>query len=214
MGKRDKTKQSIIEAASAVLLEQGLAETSMEMVAEKTGIHRRTVYRYFPLREDMLFEVVISMLERMNIFQQELKQSLNGSGLERFSSFLFGLIEYMEKNREMVRFMGEFDFYFNEKHQYSPSAELASRFAGIAHVTEDIIGELIHDGIGDGSIILPEQPEVFIPTLTTVLWGTAQRVALRGQMIKDEFGLSGTDMVRCQIRLYIEAVSADLKNRR
>ena len=207
MGKRETTKKTIIDAASSVLLGNGLAETSMEMVSDAAGIHRRTVYRYFPLREDLLFEVVISMLEDMNSFQRNLQAELAGSGIERFSGFLYGLIDYMENNRAKVRFMGEFDFYFNEMREYMPSGELAARFAETAHVTEDIIAGIIRDGTSDGSIQLPEDPEVFVPTVTTVLWGTAQRVALRGSRISEEFGVSGIDMVRCQIRLYVDAIS-------
>ncbi|MDC7127100.1 MAG: TetR/AcrR family transcriptional regulator [Spirochaetales bacterium] len=211
MGKRVTTQQTIIEAAASVLLEKGLAKTSMEIVSEAANIHRRTIYRYFPLREDLFFEVAIFLLEEMNDYQRSLKESISGSGIEKFSTFLFDLTDYLDKRRPMLRFMGEFDFYFNEKRKYSPSKDLAARFFNASKVYEDILSELVHNGIEDGSIVLPKRPEVFIPTLSTVLWGTAQRAALRGKMIKDEFGVSGTEMIRCQIELYIDAISAERK---
>lgn len=206
MAKRDTTRTTILEAASIILMEKGLTETSMEMVASAAACHRRTLYRYFPQREDLLYEVVIKMLSEMNQFQSSLSRSLSGTGLERFSAFLMGLVAYMEAHASMVRFMGEFDFYFNEKRRYIPSKELQEDFVATAHVTEMIVEDLVNLGLQDGSISLPLEAPLFVPTVTTILWGAAQRVALRGGMIKDEFGVSGADMVRAQIVLYIDAI--------
>lgn len=206
MGKRDTTKKTILEAASALLMEKGLSETSMEMVASAAACHRRTLYRYFPQREDLLYELVISMLKDMNRFQISFSEGLSGTGIERFSAFLLGLAGYMEEHASMVRFMGEFDFYFNEKRSFTPAEAIRKDFDDVAHVTEEILESIIIIGIEDGSIVLPMEATIFIPTLTTILWGAAQRVALRGRMIEDEFGISGLELINGQINLYLDAI--------
>src|SRR3954451_20613389 len=43
-----ETRQRIIEAAVALHLERGPAQTSINAVAERAGVNRVTVYRHFP----------------------------------------------------------------------------------------------------------------------------------------------------------------------
>ncbi len=204
MDKRDRTRESIITAAEALLLEKGLATTSMEEIALKAGCHRRTLYRYFPLREDLIYEAVINMMEGMNSFQRELFHSLSGTGLERFRLFLEGLSSYMTEHRNMIRFMGEFDFAFADSNPYRPDPEREERFVRTAHVTEELLGGILLIGRSDGSIRTDCPLSVFVPTVTTFLLSAAQRIALRGDLIGREFGISGMDMVKSQIGIYLE----------
>jgi AcrR family transcriptional regulator len=207
MGKSDQTRKKIILSAEYLLLEKGLTPVSMEDIALKAGCHRRTLYRYFPVREDLIYDVVTHMMEEMNSFQRELAGSLEGSGLTRFRLFLEGLAAYMKEHLPRVRFMGEFDFTYGESHPYLPSPEREKRFLEAAHVTEGLLNRIIAFGQEDGSITLDCSPAVFVPTVTTMLLGAAQRIALRGELIDREFGISRFDMVACQIQIYLKAVS-------
>src|SRR5215217_188163 len=45
---RAETRQRIIEAAVALHLERGPAQTSINAIAERAGVNRVTVYRHFP----------------------------------------------------------------------------------------------------------------------------------------------------------------------
>jgi TetR/AcrR family transcriptional regulator, transcriptional repressor for nem operon len=47
-------RQHILDAAAALLIEDGLRETSMDAVASAAGIAKGTVYIYFPSRADLL----------------------------------------------------------------------------------------------------------------------------------------------------------------
>src|SRR6476661_8954011 len=51
---KDETWAAIHEAASAAALEGGLASTTVEAVAERAGISRRTFFNYFPTKEDAI----------------------------------------------------------------------------------------------------------------------------------------------------------------
>lgn len=208
MKKREATRERIISKAGEVFFEKGLAETTMEEIAEQSECHRRTLYRYFPRKEDLVYELVIDSIEKMNIFQREHYNSLAGSGHDRFYEFLKALAGYMDNRRPMVRFMGEFDFFFNQDAAYQPPKETAGRFAGIIHETEELLSCILDKGLSDGSVALPCNKEIFIPTVTSVLWGLAQRIALRAALIQAEFGFSGMDIAYTQIDLYAAAIRA------
>ncbi len=51
---KDETWAAIHEAASVAALEGGLATATVEAIAERAGISRRTFFNYFPTKEDAI----------------------------------------------------------------------------------------------------------------------------------------------------------------
>src|SRR5262245_7986709 len=51
-----QTRTDIADAAVALFVDHGYVETTMEAVAEAAGVSRRTAYRHFPNKEDLVFE--------------------------------------------------------------------------------------------------------------------------------------------------------------
>jgi AcrR family transcriptional regulator len=51
-----QTRASIADAAVALFAERGFAETTMDEVADAAGVSRRTAYRHFPSKDDLVFE--------------------------------------------------------------------------------------------------------------------------------------------------------------
>jgi TetR/AcrR family transcriptional regulator, regulator of autoinduction and epiphytic fitness len=52
--KRDEIRRSLVEAAAALFVEKGLADTSMREVAARAGVAPGTAYKYFPERDQLL----------------------------------------------------------------------------------------------------------------------------------------------------------------
>ncbi|MEG0803422.1 MAG: TetR/AcrR family transcriptional regulator [Pygmaiobacter sp.] len=52
-----ETKQKIIDATQAVILEKGYANTSIKDIAEQVGIPRTLIYYYYPNKESILDEL-------------------------------------------------------------------------------------------------------------------------------------------------------------
>jgi len=59
-------KATILAAAKHCYLADGFAGTGMKEVAERAGIARSTLYRYFPGRDDLLVAVIKSEMEALN----------------------------------------------------------------------------------------------------------------------------------------------------
>jgi AcrR family transcriptional regulator len=60
-----ETRQRIIEAAVALHLERGPAQTSIDAIAERAGVNRVTVYRHFPDARTLL-EACSAHARRLN----------------------------------------------------------------------------------------------------------------------------------------------------
>jgi AcrR family transcriptional regulator len=54
--RRQDTRTAIADAAVRLFLERGFVETTMEEVADAAGVSRRTAYRHFPTKDDLVFE--------------------------------------------------------------------------------------------------------------------------------------------------------------
>ncbi len=50
----DTTQEKILLAALALFFEQGFKKTAVDEVAQRAGVTRITVYRYFPTKEDLV----------------------------------------------------------------------------------------------------------------------------------------------------------------
>jgi AcrR family transcriptional regulator len=73
----EERRQAILDAAAGVFLERGFEQTTMEEVAERLGVSKATVYRYFNSKE-ALFITTVTKTARYYI--EILFKSLSSSG--------------------------------------------------------------------------------------------------------------------------------------
>lgn len=74
--KKSQTREALIQAASAAFEEHGYATVTMDDVAARAGVSRRTCFRYFPTKEALVFP---RDDERLIRFQQRLAPELGES---------------------------------------------------------------------------------------------------------------------------------------
>lgn len=208
MGAKEITRAQLLDAATRLFLERGLLAVPLEGVAAVAGCTRRTLYRHFATKEDLALAVVTGLLGRWNDEQLALHSRLTGTGAEKLRGFLTGLVGGLEGHKATLRLMGEFDFLFQDTSPYRPAPGPAAEFQAVAPVTEGLVTDLLAESVADGSLELPVPVAVLVPTITTALWGLAQRVALRDHRIREEFGVAGVDLVRTQVELIVRALEA------
>jgi AcrR family transcriptional regulator len=54
--RHEQTRAAIADVAVALFAERGFSETTMDDVADAAGVSRRTAYRHFPSKDDLVFE--------------------------------------------------------------------------------------------------------------------------------------------------------------
>jgi AcrR family transcriptional regulator len=59
----DRTRAAIVEAALALFQEQGFTETTVDAIAERADVGRRTFFRYFPAKESVLFHDIDAQIQ-------------------------------------------------------------------------------------------------------------------------------------------------------
>jgi AcrR family transcriptional regulator len=73
-----ETRARIVEAAIHLFLEHGFDETTMDDIADAAGVSRRTVYRHFPAKDDLVFEQPEQWLPQ---FEREIATRTPGESL-------------------------------------------------------------------------------------------------------------------------------------
>jgi AcrR family transcriptional regulator len=59
----DRTRAAIVDAALALFNEQGFTETTVDAIAERADVGRRTFFRYFPAKESVLFHDIEAQIQ-------------------------------------------------------------------------------------------------------------------------------------------------------
>jgi AcrR family transcriptional regulator len=85
-------RQRILDAAARALAEVGYSEAKLSDIAQEAGTHAGSLYYYFPSREDLVKEVLITSLDRISEFSDSL-ESAQFSPLERVLAFMRLLVE-------------------------------------------------------------------------------------------------------------------------
>jgi AcrR family transcriptional regulator len=61
---RTTTRERILDAMFEAVLDFGLSRTTVEDVAQRAGLSRQTVYRYFPSKDHLVLELVLREEEK------------------------------------------------------------------------------------------------------------------------------------------------------
>ncbi len=101
--RKDLRRARILEAAAELLEEKGAAGTTLEEIADRAGVVRRTVYNHFPSKEDLFREMLEPMrshiLERIDSFNPE--RDFGTDALGALCAFLFSLWDTEARNIEL-----------------------------------------------------------------------------------------------------------------
>jgi AcrR family transcriptional regulator len=207
MGKaRDETKVAIISGAEKAFLQKGLFDAAMEDIALFSGVTRRTLYRHFEKKEDLAFEVACGLLERWNLRQERIFGTLEGTGLSRLREFLVKSARYLAAHDGIMKFMGEFDFYFKDDASFVPDRETLARYDALSHASDAWLRGLLALGVEDRSIRAGIDVGLTVFTISNILWGYGQRIAARKKQLKREFGMEPMKLIFLQIELYALAL--------
>ena len=116
----DDQRNAILDAAEVLFLQNGLNQTTMVDIARKTGIHKVTLYRYFPDRDTIAFEIAVRMLGRIGGAIDTGEHPLK---IEIFRNMILRMIDQFYALRDAFRYIGMFDHLYGASY---PNEKLAA----------------------------------------------------------------------------------------
>lgn len=86
----------LMEKAEELFVSLGYKAVSMDQIAEAAGISKMTIYRYFPSKEELFIETILSLADRIFLNIKEELENIDGT-LEKIDFLLNFGIGYSKK---------------------------------------------------------------------------------------------------------------------
>lgn len=197
------TRERILQVAEAQFVDKGIERTQMTDIADASGINRRTLYRYFPTKDLLAFEVEMIVMDQIQSYMGSLADhDACGTGLACVQDY-FDRVD-LGRIRDLLRFTAEFDRYFQNEY---PNSELTRRFIESINPQNDPLYHTIKRGIADGSIRSDISASEIYHFISQSFFALFQRLILRRNHLKDEY-CGDVDFEGVFKQLIIKAIGA------
>lgn len=177
------TRQKILRAAEKRFIDEGIASTQMKEIAEAVGINRRTLYRYFPTKDELAFEIEMIVMNQIQEYLALEPEGLeNKTGYEKVEKY-FDNVDFNDI-KELMKFTAEFDRYFQDDY---PTPQLEETFVRTLEPANDQLFQFIDQGRNDGTIRDDITTEDLFHYISQNFFALFQRLILREKHLKNEF---------------------------
>lgn len=139
-----RLKAAILEAAFQAMLRNGIAGTSVDLVAQEAGVTKRTIYRHFAVKSDLVDATVEYEIARIEEAAHS-PESTAGSPLEVLRYHALRLLENLTDPR-FVRFLSFLMF------ESMADEHLAARLHGWSKRGRAPFAKLVGDAIVSGCL--------------------------------------------------------------
>ena len=184
-----KSIKRIVNSASKLFTEYGYSKVTMDEIAAKAGVTKKTIYNNFSSKEDLIHYVV---QEKTNIIVGGLEEIAYSTEitflekLEKIISFLF--LEFNVKNKNLIE----------EYHNLAAPTPQEKMIPQIREAIIKLSGELLDEGIALG-VIRENIPKQVVSYLFITLVDGLQRLYkdtmppfTPGQFLVDSIWITGT----------------------
>jgi TetR/AcrR family transcriptional regulator len=145
---REARREEIINAAEKVFFGKGLAEATMDEIAEAAELSKGTLYLYYKSKEDLYLGVTMRGMDIMfDLFERAV--TAPEPVLKRIANLGEAYYEYFEKHRDYFRM-----FYFFENPQYHSqvSPEMLEQCKESDQRVWGLVKDLIQTAIDEGML--------------------------------------------------------------
>jgi AcrR family transcriptional regulator len=194
---REAREQQILAAAKELFVSEGYEGASIERIAAKIELSKRTIYLYFDSKDELYYAVAKPGMETMaEMFRKAAAEE--GNGLSKFASIGIAYTEFWERYPDQRRILNTTAFI-------KPPRTSGPRGRAFEEVSLDIIRTMmgtIAQGLEDGSIREGVDPLVAAFCISSSLQGVLQNLDSREadlwameiprkRMISETLGLFG-----------------------
>jgi AcrR family transcriptional regulator len=182
---RQRREKEIMDAAEEVFIEKGFDAMTMDEVAKRADFTKRTVYAYFPGKEDLACAIVTRAVSHLNdIFERAVSEP--GTGFGKIEATGFAFIQFAQSESKDFAVLCR-----NENglcgYGRSPGFE---RLGREMQRQLEIMAGAIAMGIQDGSIKPDLDPEITAIHLATFSMAMMSAVRDREKDFLPRFGIT------------------------
>ena len=138
---QERRRAEILDTATAVFAENGFAAADVQEIANKTGVGKGTVYRYFPSKEELFLAAVDHGMRNLKLAVDAAAASAK-QPLDRIAEGVLAYLTFFDERPEIVELLVQERANFRDRQRptYFVHREANMR------PWQDLYGELIRSG--------------------------------------------------------------------
>lgn len=180
-GAKEKRYQHIIDAAEKILIQKGYENATFNDFAAAANYNKRTLYLYFPDKDDLFAAVVLRILTKLS---KHVEKNIDNTktGLEIIKDIASAYFSFFYINKAYYILLWSYEdkyFLFTENKHTSPNI---NKTYHIRRKNIELISDTYHKGLEDGSIKSKKDPYLMITLLWSQTLGVLQLIT-RGENI-------------------------------
>jgi TetR/AcrR family transcriptional regulator len=199
---REQRRNDIIDAAESIFFFQGVANSTMEDIADKAELSKGTLYLYFKSKEDIQFAIFRRGAEILLEFMEK-NIILKKTGYEKLLELASTTVQFSQTHKNYFQFFMIFETSQIDK----LNIERASAEKYLREETPlAIVDRCVEIGIEDGSLRNDIPSHIFSATLWTQLLGLLVILNNKPDLYK-MFNISPIEILQTHLTLVSEGAT-------
>ena len=181
---RERQRRRILESAEKLFDEYGIDRVTMSEITSASGVRTSTVYQYFSGKDDIIWAILEKVLAES---ASRAKAAMDGekTALKKVTALLELMADDLTAQQAKVRFVAQFDAMYARDW---PAERLLLLEAQIGMDGFECLGDLIREGVADGSLRADLDPELTLHAVMNAVVGAQRRLASLGNRVELEYG--------------------------
>ncbi len=180
---RERQRRRILDAAGRLFDECGIDRVTVADIVNAAGIRASTLYEYFSNKDDVVWAILADIMADSAARARERMETAK-TALDKITALLEFMADGLTNDASTVRFMAQFDAMYAR--EWSPD-RLLSLEAQIGTGGFAFFGDLIRDGIADGSLRADLDPDLTMHAVINAVIGAQRRLASLGKRVELEY---------------------------
>lgn len=111
---QERRRSQILDAATIVFAERSFADADVQEIADKTGVGKGTIYRYFPSKEELFLAAVDHGMKNLKLAVDSAADSTKPP-LERIAAGVLAYLTFFDEHPEIVELLVQERAYFRDR---------------------------------------------------------------------------------------------------
>lgn len=186
----DQKKNLIDETALSIFLQQGFSKTTMDEIAEKAGISKKTLYQYYPSKDEMIVSIITGWVQFIGLEVRKICDSTHLNYLQKLALILNTVHNRIPKGNSAL--------FEDFRKKYRHIWKLIDAYRQKEIISN--VGFLLNQGIQEGLIRNDIDSELLILIYTNTITNTVNPETL------SQTKYSAKDAFSALVRIFFEGI--------
>lgn len=198
---KNRRKEEMVEAAELLFFSRGFEETSMDQIAEAAEFSKRTLYKYFPSKEELISAIALRgllilkdlMIKKISKEKNSIDQAyaLAGAFIEFYN-------DYHNYHKAKIYFLRNIE-------KQNGTGENTRKCRRLISDLQEILVEIINQGIKDGSFRSDLDRIKTAATVAATINGVVM-LSSEARVLNKEFHVSYEEILNQGIEMMVEYI--------